>query len=323
MKYRYVIFGYGRDYFQTIFADAINELGVEYIANPIENTYGKGLRSLLYSIHTNDYVNKVLKLPFKDKWLPYFYNKPSITPICFVFLMDWCNKKYEPLYAILRKNYPGCKLCLYLEDLIASRPDYPCELFNLFDLIVSYDKKEAQRINATYYHSFLSGIKDIEAKYNSDFGFVGRSKDRDTLIFDIYDKLIKEGFKCDFVLTGVPRKNRKKTGITYLSHDLPYREYLSHIMGTKCIVEIMHHDAEGFTLRTWESLLYNKKLLSNNKSIKSVANYSASRICSIFDNRDLHEFLEKPIEGLEDAKRKEFSSVGFIEALDKILTATI
>ncbi len=322
MKYRYVIFGYGRDYFQTIFADAINELGVEYIANPIENTYGKGLRSLLYSIHTNDYVNKVLKLPFKDKWLPYFYNKPSTTPICFIFLMDWCNKRYEPLYAILRKNYPGCKLCLYLEDLIASRPDYPRDLFSHFDFVISYDKKEAQRINALYYHSFLSEVKDVEAICYSDFCFVGRSKDRDSLVYDLYDYLVGEGFVCDFVLTGAPQKDRNKKGITYLSHDMSYRDYLSHIIGTKCIVEIMHHNAEGFTLRTWESLIYNKKLLTNNNGIKNLKYYSPARISTTCDDRSMKDFLKMPLDRLDESEMKEFSSVGFIETLDQLLSNT-
>ena len=64
---------------------------------------------------------------------------------------------------------------------------------------------------------------------------------------------------------------------------MSYYDYLQHVVNSDCIVEIMQENAQGFTLRTWEALLYNKKLLTNNADVENTNFYNPSQII-VFDD---------------------------------------
>ena len=278
-KYNYVIYSYPLDYFRIMFSDVIKQDNVEYIDNPIAHFYNNKLAQFLYNFHNNDYLNYLFKLPFKHVWLKHYYRDDFRNPKqkCFIFLMGWLVKENEPFFEILKMNYPDCKLLIYFEDLVSTRGYLDLSLIKkYFNLAISYDEEDAKRHNFYYYPTFLSKIdvNDNPDIANSDACFIGAAKARYDQIIRIYETLQESGVRCDFQVSRMNKGQKRHTGIRYIPYMIPYSEYLEHTNKSNCIVEIMQEHAVGYTLRTWEALIYGKKLLTNNPSILSAPFYN-------------------------------------------------
>ena len=280
LSFHYVVFGYERDYFRVMFQEAVEKLGVEYIDNPIRHSIHNRTLSCLYDIHHNQYLNWRFDLPLKKKWYSLYYKGQQSKPICFVFLMEWNYPKYIPLYKLLRKNYPGCKLVLYLEDIVTSRGDvFSFETLSYFDRVVSYDKGDAEHYGFLCYQTFMSKIDLPKQKEKqTDVCFWGVEKNRKEMINAVYQHLNNGGLKCDFLVTGVRGKNTLTDGIKTRKHDKPYMDYIQAVTNSNCILEIMHHTAVGYTLRTWEAMLYSKVLLTNNEELRNSPYYNPEKM---------------------------------------------
>ena len=46
-----------------------------------------------------------------------------------------------------------------------------------------------------------------------------------------------------------------------------YIENLQHVAKTRCILDLVRHGATGLSFRVWESIMYNKKLITDNNHI--------------------------------------------------------
>lgn len=287
MKYHYVIFGYPRDYFKIMFQEAIDKIDAEYIENPSQHAKMGRLAKLIHNIHFNKYLNWKFELPFKRLWFKHYYKSQSDQSVCFIFLMDWLTPRYKGLIDELKITNPQAKFVVFLEDLVASH-SFDIEEAKKFDLVISYDEGDSVKYGYAYNPTFLSKINiKPSTTLHSDFCFVGLPKNRISEIYSVYKYLVEQGFKCDFIISGDKEKNNRVEGIKYIEKDMSYLEYLEHVINTDCIVEIMQKNAQGYTLRLWESLLYNKKLLTNNSSIKKSSFYNPRQII-VFDNiRDI------------------------------------
>lgn len=322
MKYHYVVFGCKQEYFSIMFKDAVDKLGVEYIANPIAyNHYNWFLKSL-YSIHHYEYFNWPKELPLKKLWYPLYYKKKQYQPICFVFMMDWCKSKYKPLFKLLRKRYLDCKLVLYLEDIIASRKGcFEFGILKEFDEIYTYDKGDADQYHIKYYPTFMSKL-DLPVKQSDKTNccFWGIEKDRRLIINEIYDFLTSNGLLCDFLVTRCGDIKALSNGIKTSKRERSYISYLQAIVNTDCIVEIMHSSAVGYTLRTWEALLYGKVLLTNNKSMVNASFFNSKQIIVFDDPKCINiERLRKMIGEKYSFNIDSISPVHFFEMLDTSL----
>lgn len=57
---------------------------------------------------------------------------------------------------------------------------------------------------------------------------------------------------------------------------MPYEVVLKRTLEANCVLEIVRPGQVGFTLRTFEAVVYNKKLLTNNEHIKEFQFYNPS-----------------------------------------------
>ncbi|MGB4659589.1 MAG: hypothetical protein WBI07_10435, partial [Mobilitalea sp.] len=123
--------------------------------------------------------------------------------------------------------------------------------------------------------------------------FIGSAKDRLELIFDVFHRLKKEGIVCDFYLSGVPSSKKiKDDGLHYI-HKMSYIENLKHVVRTKCILEIVQGNAKSSTLRTWEAIMYEKKLLTNNSTIVNDFYYDENYISLLNGNSINVDFMKQ------------------------------
>lgn len=81
--------------------------------------------------------------------------------------------------------------------------------------------------------------------------------------------------------------------IKLISNNISYSEILNNISQSKCLVDIVQDGQEGLTYRPLEALFYNKKLITNNKTITEYDFYKEENIYILGkDARSLKKFIE-------------------------------
>ena len=247
------------------------------------NILGRGLRK----VHLSRKVNDIIQLPQKRVW---YRRIPSS-----LFQSNYIDKiliidgalnyidRYELKY--IKTSHKNAKMFLLLINALdADSPsvngikDFILEF--PWDEILTFDPKDAQKYGMTYrgfcYYSYHAIDNCINTK-PSDICFTGGLKGgRDSLILDSYHYLTQKGVTCDYrIMTYTRQPSPSESGITFYSNGWrPYTEVLSMVYNSNCIMEILQKGQSGASLRYFEAVCYNKKLLTNNKNIVDFPYYN-------------------------------------------------
>ena len=274
-KYNYVILGSDWDLYKFSYSDLYQFNNVQYIPGPYPPI--NSLKGLLYRIHFNPTINRLVKLPFKTAWNDsYFKHRfPVSKPFCFIVFMNWI-KQDVGITTYLREKFPNAKLVCILQDLASTHPFYCNNLKKQFDLVLSFDPGDCATYGFIYhplvYSSYHGKIKKMPY---SDVYMLAKAKNRLNDIFKIYTILKDNNLKPNLLLAGVDIQDQKyKDEITYLNKSIPYEENLQYIFHTHCILEVMQKNGIGFTQRACEAVCLGKKLLTNNPHIWNISLHS-------------------------------------------------
>jgi len=149
------------------------------------------------------------------------------------------------------------------------------DLMQSFDKIYSYDIDEAARLGFEFY-VVLSNVRkslgnDVEADKHDVFycGSVGAEwkMGRYNEVDKIYNFLISNGIDCDFHL--VFGQKLAMPDCSYASKTrIPYLDMIRRTIGSKVILDIISDNKSGISARFYDALMYNKKYLTNNQTIK-------------------------------------------------------
>ena len=100
---------------------------------------------------------------------------------------------------------------------------------------------------------------------------------------------------------------------------MTYKEVLEEVQKTNCVIEFVQKGQRSQTLRYFETVCYNKKLLTNNPNVKNLKFYN-EKYMKVFDKFDDIDFeWVKTKENVDYGYNGEFSSKYFIEELDSII----
>lgn len=154
-----------------------------------------------------------------------------------------------------------------------------------FDKIFSFDLEDCRHygfefLGFNYYSKHELPIR----KKNIDAYFIGSIKGgRGQLIIDVFNYLNDNQIETQFDVRS-NNGNFIVDGMNHLTGKwIPYADVLQGVSNTNCIVEILQKNQEGATLRYFEAVVYNKKLLSNNTNIIDYPFYD-ERFMKIFRN---------------------------------------
>ncbi len=319
-QYNFVILGSKNEIFKTSFKDVVEQENVVYLDGDISC---KGaLYKFLYRLHFSKAINKLISIPFKKIWnagsVTFSFDNPK--PICFVLFTNWVqNNTQTGIVPFLRKKYPGCKIVWFAQDILCTicntytrkRIDVD-SLKKDFDLVVSYDMGDASKYGLEYHPTVLSKIQiSLNSKYESDLFFIGKSKNRLDLLIELSKGLKKYGIKCNFMVLGIPPEEQKEPEfINYIDKPLTYHENLNYAANAKCLLELMQPGAVGYTFRTSEALLYNKKLITNNQPIENAPFFNADNIIVLDDLSN--EFFERTAKKILDEKTVQYKNIEVI-----------
>lgn len=287
LDYQFVLYFSEKDYNKIVYSDFDGMPDVQIYhgfkpRNPI-------LRKLHF-YHNSEMLNSKFNLPLKSLWYRYYLDEKTIKqndkPLCFVFMFVWVYQTFIQEYILfLREKYPEAKFVCYYTDIVSTLKKTPKEIEHLFDLLVSYDKKDAEQYNMLYFPTSFSDYK-IESNSeieNCDVLFLGKAKDRLNKIYSVYQSLCDAGMNCHFYLVEVPQdKQITGEGLFFLDKPMSYNLYLQHVAKCRCILEIEQNGAIGETLRNWEAIHFGKALLTDNPGIEQ-SDFYDSRYVSIID----------------------------------------
>lgn len=176
----------------------------------------------------------------------------------------------------LKKKHPSIRYILYIIDpmpnglwqeaeealsvfdMVCTMHPYNCRKYGFQYLPYAYAKPaETERI---------AGIPDVQLFYCGVL-----DKHRVELLDNIVRQCEAHGISFDFRLKPYENNPIRNSHVHYGL--IPYEENVQRMRKADCILEVMHKGYVGITQRYLEAVIYNKRLLSNNREIIELPYY--------------------------------------------------
>lgn len=208
------------------------------------------------------------------------------------FLGDWYKKCQEidviilfdigntvSLLSLLKKNFPHIRLVLwYWNPVEKSIPVHlidrnKCEVW-------SYHKNDCEKYKLRYntqFYIFNENQSNAKNKERSqDIYFVGADKNRSELLHEMTMAFEALGLSYKVLLT--PTKTSVEEKIKY-SIKIDAQENVKNILESKVILDVVPEEHRGGdSLRPFEAQNYKRKLITNDRNVKSLHFYSSDNI---------------------------------------------
>jgi hypothetical protein len=283
-----------------LFRDLQDKKNVELIVARQRNLRNPVIKAIK-RINLSWIINQHISLPYKKKW----YEKISVDvasnkQYC-VIVVDAALRALEVGYLnslFHKNNVRGVLMLINSMDaqsigIQEVKPDI--KKIN-WDDIYTFDASDVMQYGfkslGNCYYS-MHDQAEIEKKYPdakaSDVYFIGGIKGgREELVLNVFEKMHNAGVDVTYnvMLFGIQKlKEKKFEGLIhyYSGSWIPYERVLADVLKTNVIVEIMQEHQYGPSLRYYEAVCYNKKLLTNNVGIKDLPFYD-SRYMKIFSD---------------------------------------
>lgn len=166
--------------------------------------------------------------------------------------------------------------CLYYIDVVSKGVSIYANYLRengVFDVVYTFDKQDAQKYNLNYWQTPYSML-DLPISNSVDLYFTGVDTDR----YEILNEILKQdNLNCRMDLISVTNTNLYndcRVSVLPTNQVRSYKEVLKSTLKSNCILEIVRPGQSGFTLRAFEAVVYNKKLLTNNEAIKDFEFYN-------------------------------------------------
>ena len=318
------------DYYEPV-KKAVEDMGGKWlgIGNQLDKMQLDALRQ--YSV-----VRKLVKFPVLTKrkrevFEQYCADLPNDKELILIFTLAWVdfilNGFVEYVKEKCQKKGQIVKTVLYLQDISAHYGRMLDVRYykRIFDHIITFDPADAKKCGFVLYegrpYSKLR-IEDSSETVTSDVFFCGYAKNRLDKILKMYEVLTKQGLICDFYISGVPQDKQEHSDKIVYNQYISYRDSIQHVKNSKCILEITQKEQTGYSLRTLEAMLYEKKLISDNEHLREAVFYHEDNIMISGSGMpvDYKSFLEKPYlkTSGNDSYMKQLSCEKFLEFINSL-----
>lgn len=264
----------------------------------LENIYYRVIKKNTQHIHN---INNRNFINFTNKKLNSLKNKNLKFDYCFVIRGDLIP---ENVLEYVRSV--STKMIDYQLDGLAVSEKI-LEYDNLFDQIYVFDEQDV--VNYPNYN--LKAISNcfFEDKCllnkSIDFSYIGvNTENRFNLLEKLFIELnrIDESFKIDFFLKQEDFHFRESDKIKMIDKAFTYQQCLDLSNQSKTIIDLKREEHDGLSLRFFEAMNYNNKIITNNRSVAKYDFYNPNNIfITDFKNLEgLEEFLDLPYHKLDD-----------------------
>ena len=235
--------------------------------------------NFLRRVHLSKKINKIINIPFKQIWAVdlskfvvdidteyyFIFNNATLYPIPpkrLVDLKNKCNVHYIMLWGDPYDSVYSKEARFYFSKV---KFDY------IFD--INYNEAAEKGFIYTY---LPYNYKKPNNKFiiKNDIYFAGAAKDRLDFLLKIYEKLTAEGVSVNYQITGVHKNEQRYNNKIIYNKQVAYKSILDTVYESNCILEVLGYKQTGATLRYYEAVVNNKKLLTNNKNVVNLPFYN-------------------------------------------------
>lgn len=245
---------------------------------------------------TNIFIKNLEKIGFLGKKISKFLIKKEVSKI----------KSYDYLLSIggeclsknilneIRKNSPTIKCVKYIFDKTGEA--YIKGAQEKYDEIYTFEKDDSKEFNLKFRPSFF--VDDAkEEKKEIDCYYLGalREKKRYDFIESFKSYCLKNKLSYDFNLF-IKKKylNDNYNDQEILTFEkMTYRENIEKVRKSKVVIELNYYTQKGLTLRTFECLASNTKLITENKEIVNYDFYNPKNIFVVDSIEDIDSIPKK------------------------------
>ena len=181
-----------------------------------------------------------------------------------------------------KKRHNNVKLyALVTDSMHASSPHMNLVREKLFsdvwDRVLTYDKYDAEEYDFTWFgYTYYSSFAFIDSDpIESDVYYVGYDKGgRENLVKNVFRHL--QNNQCNSRFDVVASSTSvKDSDFLYLAEKISYPQVVSRVKSSNCILELLQENQEAQSIRYFEAVVYNKKLLTNNRHLQELPFYDA------------------------------------------------
>lgn len=280
-NYHFVFALDGSDYlpmYEQMLWDLVDNKNVSFVIDDKNNTY---LKTILLKRRVQAFTNGKLEFMGYEQNKLYhvvekLYNEGEKPVIVFFNASLHYNNYLAYTLCKYKDKWKDIKFVLFYLDIIGAgvsrNADYLRER-GIFDLVYSVDNRDCEKYNLIKYSTFYSANQKMQdITITNDLYFCGTSKDRSITLKKCADKANEFGVKCSMDVVSGFNKETTLDGISGINvlepgKYLNYRTVLNKELQAKCILEICQCGQVALTLRPYEAVVYNRKLLSNNEAI--------------------------------------------------------
>ncbi|WP_019723613.1 hypothetical protein [Enterococcus mundtii] len=212
-------------------------------------------------------------------------------------LIIFLDYGFDVAYASRIRPYTNAKIILFFwnhfkeEHLQLLKK---AEAETAIDDIYHFDILEAKELGIKHNSSFYSKEMELpKAEVTTDLFFGATDNGRKQRADDYQAAFEQLGISTNFFI--LPSRGNDQEGY------LTYTEYLQKTNGSTGILELLREGQSGVTLRTFESIFFQKKLVTDNKAISGYRFYNPQNIF-LLEERNLDElpaFLNSPYQTVD------------------------
>lgn len=239
----------------------------------------------------------------------------------------------SPFLRRLRGDYPAAKFVLYLWDSLANRFHIRHNL-SVFDRVLSFDHLDAQKYNLLlrplfYSRGFTKTASDSKQSIY-DISFVGTAhSDRFAVVDHVKTQLASDITAFWYLYLQAPwvmhyyrltkpgMKNARMGDFEF--KPLTKTKVQSVFSESNCILDIEHPSQVGLTIRTFETLGAQKKMVTTNANVRDYEFFREENIC-VIDRAapDIPvDFLKSPFVPIDESTYVKYAIEGWLkEVLD-------
>ena len=189
----------------------------------------------------------------------------------------------------LKKYLLNTFFALYYTNPIINIESYNNSIQN-YDYVINYLGGLGTRKNG-FSMGYKKPYADLKTGIKRDLVFIGEDKGRLDELIRLHDFFYENDLEFFFVILGKEKKIRKN--IIYLDKMIPYKMVVKLVQESNVILELVQEDQDGNTLRFYESIAYEKKLLTNQalRKLQTIDNKHQIKQLDCLD-QELIEFIK-------------------------------
>jgi hypothetical protein len=229
---------------------------------------------------------------------------------------------------LLRTSYPAARFILYMWDSVANRKHVQRN-FCLFDRVLSFDPRDVAafglQLRPLFFGSgFTAPLIAEPSLYH--ISFIGTVHSDRFNVVDCLRSRLSDGIHAYWYLylqapwvLSVYRclkpqmRSAKASDFKFVPLDKATVHYV--FSRSRVILDIAHPRQAGLTMRTFETLGSNKKLVTTNAAVRDYDFYQEANVCVVDRSAPIvsTDFLEAPFELLSPAVSHRYSISGWLD----------